>query len=83
MSLVVARVASVPLGIIGACCLAAATVLGFMWIMDQSGFNGLSLLGVVALAALGALLLSLARALPRLAENARARARAGIVAGKP
>jgi hypothetical protein len=45
-----------------------------MWVLDQSGFNGSGLLAVwgAVTAAWGGALLWLARALPRLAERARA-----------
>jgi hypothetical protein len=71
---VVVRVASVLLGIIGAACLAAATTLLLMWVLDGSGFNGSRLLAVwgAVTAAWGAAFLWLARVLPRLAERARA-----------
>ena len=74
MSQHIGRAASVLLGVVGVCCLAIAAGLFAMWVMDGGGYRaawpeGLSSL---ALAACGAALLLLGRALRRLADPASA-----------
>ena len=72
MSQHIFRIASVVLGIVGACFVGLAAALFVLWVMDGGGFaagwpEGLASL---VLAAAGALLLWLGRVLQRVADQA-------------
>lgn len=69
MSVHIGRAASVLLGVIGACCLAASAALLAVWVLDGGGYRAAwpEGLGSLLLVGCGAALLLLGRALRRLA----------------